>query len=120
MGSGSKPKASAQPKMIFLSGNVGEGISTGTGGCTSGGTMTDQELEFDLNHLNPDLLGKTAKGDSIRIGSATSPLQVMTNDGRLGDVPERYAARVKQSNLSGGSVVRIKIDPASVRVVLRY
>ncbi len=120
MGSGSKPKASAQPKKIFPSGNVGEGISMVTGGATSGGTMTNQEFEFDLNHLNSDLLGKTFKGDSIRIESATSPFQVMTSAGRLGDVPERYEARVRQSNLLSGSVVRIKLDPASVRVVLRY
>ena len=120
MGSGSKPKASAQPRKIFPNGNVREGISTGTGGVTSGGAMTDQELEFNLNHLNPDLLEKTANGDSIRIESATSPFQVMTSAGRLGDVPERYEAKIKQSNLLSGSVVRIKLDPASVRVVLRH
>lgn len=120
MGSGSKPKASAQPKTIFPSGNVGEGVSTGAGGDTSGVTMVDQELEFNLNHLNPDLLRRTAKGDSIRIEAATLPLQVMTSAGRLGDVPERYTARVKQNKLLSGSVIRIKLDPASVRVVLTH
>lgn len=119
MGSGTKPKASAQPKTVFPSGGTGVGASGGVGATISGGSSAVRELELNLMHLNLDLLENTAEGDSIRVESGTLPLQVMTKNGRLGDIPERYEVRIKQNSLLSGSVIRIKVSPASVRIVLR-
>lgn len=119
MGSGTKPKASAQPKTVFPSGGTGAGASGGVGATISGGSSAARELELNLIHLNLDLLEKTAEGEGIQIELEASPLQVMTKNGRLGDVPERYEARIKQNNLLSGSVIRIRVSPASVRVALR-
>ena len=119
MGSGSRPKASAQPRTVLQSGVTDMKVAEGIGGAAPG-TAGEEELQVNLINLNPGLIRITKKGESVQVvQTGTSPLQVLTSGGRLGDIPEHSEAKIKQGGLFRGVVVALTTDPDMARIALR-
>ena len=118
MGNSSTRKESAQPKKLMPSGEATVGPGMGSG-FSSDGNSTIDELRFHLNNIDSKIVDRTFEGDSVTVIVASLPFPVMTQLGRIGDVPEEFEKRIRAEGYLSGFVARIVTDPYRVQVVLR-
>ena len=112
-GSGSKKKRQAKTSLRSET-SVSLGGGTGVGGAGNG--IEVQPLTFQLVKVNPGVLARTSPGDGVGLQQAGLGWEVLTHNGRLGDVPARFRDRVLISGFRKGAVVAMQQGRVTVTI----
>ena len=91
----------------------GTPVNNGTSAVSHGGDGPPEEpppadLTFRLVRVDPRIASGVRVGDGVGLQAAGSTWQVLVQQGRLGDVPPRYAQKVTDSGARTGSVTKIQ------------
>lgn len=81
-----------------------------------GGGPMKRSYVFVLVNVDQAVLKHTSVGESVGLRYSGGVWQVLTVNGRLGDVPPRYEQRVARLESKTGSVERIDGSRVTVRV----
>ena len=121
MGSSRNLKAKGQPRQILSSKEFGviseySGIEEFNGGGKIAGKP--YQLITELVLINPDVHEKTKPGDPLFIRNMEDKLEVMTSNGRLGNVPTHDKNTVISKGLQTGIVIELNDNPKKAIVKL--
>lgn len=109
MGSGPKGKDKGRPETVVESGTPS---SSGPKG------EPEQALTIPLVEIDTGVWRTAHVGDPVRIASG-STIEVHTDDGRLGNVPEYLEDEVRTRAPSGGVVARLSENPLAADVMVK-
>lgn len=113
-----KDKQSAQPEHLMLSGEMSAGLS-GSSASEVSSAPTVRDYEINVIRLLPDVLEKANLGDKVTIDSSQSPFSVFIDHEKVGEIPQRNEAIIKNNQLFQGIIVDLKKNgPYALRIRL--